>query len=87
ICPKCRRKGALKDLKLCDDGRVLSYTIVNGKCIALIEFENGARMLAEVCGKVEIGTKVRKAFRRYGEEGEDGIIYYGTKFVPLGEGM
>ncbi|MEM1956644.1 MAG: Zn-ribbon domain-containing OB-fold protein [Archaeoglobaceae archaeon] len=87
ICPKCRRKGALKDLKLCDDGRVLTYTIVNGKCIALIEFENGARMLAEVCGKVEIGTKVRKAFRRYGEEGEDGIIYYGTKFVPLGEGM
>lgn len=83
ICPKCRRRGIIRDVKLGDEGRVLSYTITNGKCIALIELENGAKMLAEVCGKVNIGMRVRKAFRRYGEDGEDGIIYYGTKFVPV----
>jgi len=27
--------------------------------------------------------RVKKAFRRYGEDGEDGIIHYGTKFVPV----
>jgi len=27
--------------------------------------------------------KVRAVFRKLGEEGEEGIIYYGTKFVPL----
>uniref|UniRef100_A0A7J2TGS8 Zn-ribbon domain-containing OB-fold protein n=1 Tax=Archaeoglobus fulgidus TaxID=2234 RepID=A0A7J2TGS8_ARCFL len=83
ICPKCRRKGAIRDVEIDGEGTVLSYTIVNGRKIALIEFENGARMLAEVCGDIEIGSKVRKVFRRYGEDGEDGIIYYGTKFIPI----
>ncbi|MCS7118902.1 MAG: Zn-ribbon domain-containing OB-fold protein [Archaeoglobaceae archaeon] len=85
ICPKCRREGVLKEEKVCDYGKVLSYTVVNGRTIALVEFDNGAKMLAEVCGKVEIGKKVRKAFRKYGEDGDFGIIYYGTKFIPIEE--
>ncbi|MEM0350337.1 MAG: Zn-ribbon domain-containing OB-fold protein [Archaeoglobaceae archaeon] len=85
ICPKCRRKGVIRDVKVQENGKVLSYTIVNGKKIALIEFDNGARMLAEVCGDVQIGTRVKKVFRKYGEDGETGIIYYGTKFIPVDE--
>jgi len=83
ICPKCRRKGIVKEVEIDDEGTVLSYTVVNGRKIALIEFKNGTRMLAEVCGDIEIGCRVKKAFRRYGEDGEAGIIYYGTKFVPI----
>lgn len=83
ICPRCRRRGKLKDEKFPDEGTILSYTVVNGKIIAMIGLNNGAKTLAEVCAdKVEIGMKVKKAFRRYGEDGEAGIIYYGTKFVP-----
>jgi len=43
-------------------------------------------MLSEVVCKpeeVSEGMKVRAVFRKLGEEGEEGIIYYGTKFVPL----
>ncbi|MEM1578965.1 MAG: Zn-ribbon domain-containing OB-fold protein [Archaeoglobaceae archaeon] len=83
LCPRCRRKGVVNDIKLPDKGKVLSYTNVNGKTIALVELENSIRMIAEIRGNVKVGTKVRKVFRRYGEDGEDGIIYYGTKFVPI----
>jgi len=54
--------------------------------VALIELDNGARILSQLScepEEVRIGMRVRKAFRRYGEEGEDGIINYGTKFVPV----
>ena len=33
--------------------------------------------------EIDIGTRVRAIFRRIGEDGEKGIIYYGTKFAPI----
>ncbi len=91
VCPVCRRKGKVREVSIGDEGRVLSYTVVhegNGKVpyvIALIELDCGARILSQLAcepHEVEIGMRVKKAFRRYGEDGEEGIIYYGTKFVP-----
>ncbi len=54
--------------------------------VALIQLENGARIMSQlVCDPEEakVGMKVRKVFRRYSEEGEEGIINYGTKFAPV----
>jgi hypothetical protein len=42
-------------------------------------------MLSEVICEPEAintGMRVRAVFRKLGEEGDRGIIYYGTKFVP-----
>lgn len=89
FCPTCRRKGKLREGIFPDEGRVLSFTVVREKepiVVALIELDNGARILSQLScepEEVRIGMRVRKAFRRYGEEGEDGIINYGTKFVPV----
>jgi len=88
FCPSCRRKGRLSEVMLPSEGVVLSYTVVRESSpyvVALIELENGVRLLSQLScepSEVKIGMKVRRAFRRYGEDGEEGIIYYGTKFVP-----
>jgi len=42
-------------------------------------------MTAQIVGdpkKMYIGMRVRSVFRKLGEGGERGMIYYGTKFVP-----
>lgn len=76
-------------------GAVVTYTTVyqapkhNNRhvpyTLAIIELDEGTRMLSEVIcepGKINTGMRVRAVFRKLGEEGERGIIYYGTKFVP-----
>jgi hypothetical protein len=92
LCPVCRRKSRIREATLNDNGKVVSYTVVHEGnsdtipyIVALIELEDGAKVVSQlVCDpeEVRIGMKVKKAFRKYGEDGEDGIIYYGTKFVP-----
>ncbi len=96
LCPECRRRSKMKEIELGDEGTILSYSIVydapdNFKfskpyVVALIQLENGAKVLSQVAcdpKDVKIGMKVRAAFRKFGEDGERGIIYYGTKFVPI----
>lgn len=89
FCPICRRKGKIREVDFPDMGRVISFSVVReGEpyVVALIELENGARIISQLaCSpeEVKIGMNVRKVFRRYGEEGEEGIINYGTKFIPL----
>ncbi len=92
ICPVCRRKSRMVDAKIEEEGKVISYTVVhdgnlrNPYVVALIELKNGGKIVSQlVCDpeEVRVGMKVRKAFRKYGEDGEDGIIYYGTKFAPV----
>lgn len=95
ICPKCRRKGKIKEVKLSGKGKVISYTIVHEApenfkmmkpyVLALIQLDEGPIVTSQLVCKpeeVKIGMRVRAVFRKYGEEGEDGIIYYGTKFIP-----
>jgi len=95
ICPTCRRKSSIKEVHFGDKGTVLSYSVVHDVAentkmrkpyiIALIKLEQGPVIVSQlVCNPDEANTgiKVKKVFRKYGEEGESGIIYYGTKFVP-----
>jgi uncharacterized OB-fold protein len=56
--------------------------------LAIIRLDEGPRLTGQIVaspGDVKIGMRVRPVFRILGEEGEKGIIYYGTKFVPFDE--
>lgn len=94
-CPRCGSTN-LKEISLLKRGKVLSYTVIRAPpqgylkyspyIIALIELENGARILAQLTDvnpdEVKSGMIVEAVFRRYREQGEDGIIEYGIKFRP-----
>ncbi|AGK60743.1 putative nucleic-acid-binding protein containing a Zn-ribbon [Archaeoglobus sulfaticallidus PM70-1] len=95
FCPICRRKGKIREQTFSSKGRILSYTVVHDApdeyklakpyIVALIELDDGVVLTSQVvCDpqEVHIGMRVKKAFRKYYEDGESGIIYYGTKFVP-----
>ena len=97
ICPECKSR-AFESIKFSGKGEVLSYTIIRVPpaqfvaqapyAIAIIQLEEGARVTAQLADcdleKIHIGMKVQIAFRRIQEEGEDGVICYGYKFVPQG---
>lgn len=93
ICPTCRRKGEMVEVELGNKGIILSYSIIHETpesnqlmrpyAVGIIELESGARVTGQIVGdfnRLRIGARVKAVFRKYGEDGEDGIIYYGTKF-------
>jgi len=96
VCPVCGSR-ELKDVKLPDKGRVVTYTIIRVPPkgyeeyapypIALIELEDGTRLIAQLTDvdpkDVKIGMVVKATFRKLSEIGRDGIIQYGVKFRPL----
>lgn len=92
LCPECRREGDVVERRFSGRGEVVSFTVVHdpgenyrGKVpynLAVIELEEGARLTAQVTGDVDVGTEVRASFRKIGEDGEEGMIHYGTKFEP-----
>jgi len=95
FCPICRRKSKMKEVNFGDKGEVVSYTVVHDTpeeyrmmkpyIVALIKLDGGPTITSQVVcdeSEIHIGMRVKKAFRKYFEDGEDGIIYYGTKFVP-----
>ncbi len=53
--------------------------------LAIIQLDEGPRMTGQVVcdtGEIAIGMRVKPIFRKLGEDGAAGIIYYGTKFIP-----
>ncbi len=98
VCPTCHREsyGKMEDVELSGRGKVYSYTTVYQNVLgyelqkpyimAIVEMEEGPRVTGQIVDcrpeDVEIGMPVRAVFRRLGEEGKDGIILYGYKFVP-----
>jgi hypothetical protein len=95
LCPVCRRRSRIKEIDFGERGTVVSYTVVYDSpdefklqkpyVVALIKLDDGPLITSQVVcdpDRVEVGMRVVKAFRKYFEEGDAGIIYYGTKFVP-----
>ena len=56
--------------------------------VALIELKDGTRILSQITDvdptQVRTGMEVEAVFRRYREQGEEGVIEYGIKFRPKG---
>lgn len=94
ICPKCRRKGKLEDIKFSGNGIIHSYSIIHTPtdefknispyAVAIIELEEGAKITSQIvdCNTedIEIGQEVELVFRRIRAEGDEGVISYGYKF-------
>lgn len=97
ICPYCRRMGKLEPYKLSRRGKIVTYSIVRADAegfeeqvpyiLAIVELDDGPRLTAQIadCGpdEIKIGDEVELTFRRVGEDGEDGVIYYGFKFKKI----
>jgi len=96
LCPKCRRSSRSVPFKFKGLGEVVTYTIIHSSTkdfekqtpyiLAIIKLDEGPRLTSQVIcdhNDIHIGMKVKSAFRKLGEESEKGMLYYGTKFVPL----
>lgn len=93
VCPSCRRIGKLEPQKLSGLGKIVSFTVIHVAAegfedqvpyvLAVVELEEGPKLTAQVTdcdpSEVKIGDEVEMVFRRMGEEGERGILYYGYK--------
>ncbi|MHA1409963.1 MAG: Zn-ribbon domain-containing OB-fold protein [Candidatus Odinarchaeia archaeon] len=96
ICAKCKSKN-LEKTPLPRRGKILTYTVIHiappkhriyvPYVIALIELENGLRILSQITdvepSEITIGMPVEAVIRRYYAEGENGLIHYGYKFRPI----
>ncbi|MHC1630888.1 MAG: Zn-ribbon domain-containing OB-fold protein [Methanotrichaceae archaeon] len=100
ICPNCRRNARMEEYKFKGTGKVVTYTTIYNSTedfkrqtpynLAIIQLDEGPKLTGQIVsdpGKVEIGMKVKPVFRILGKDGERGIIYYGTKFVPIEESV
>ncbi|MGZ4903195.1 MAG: Zn-ribbon domain-containing OB-fold protein [Halobacteriota archaeon] len=96
VCPPCRRNGIIHEHQFEGTGTVITYSTVYSApegftkltpyVLAIVQLDEGPRLTAQiVCdpSEIDIGMRVRSVFRKLGEEGADGVIYYGTKFVPM----
>lgn len=94
LCSDCRRKGEIAEHQFSGKGDILTFTIIRTApegfekqspyAIGIIELEEGPKIAAQIVGPFErlsTGGKVRPVFRRIFEDGDDGIIHYGIKFV------
>jgi hypothetical protein len=96
---RCRGCGSerIKDREMPKTGKVMTYTVLHEPLpgfeaqtplyLAVVELENGARVLTQVVdspeGSVKTGAKVRATVRRALVDGESGQIIYGFKFVVM----
>lgn len=82
---------------LSDVGKVLTFTIINTGpeeyadeapyALGIIELSDGARITAQIADvdptTVAIGMDVKVEFRLIRSEGEEGLLCYGYKVVPV----
>lgn len=94
MCPECRRKGQLEDVKFSGNGKIHTYSVIHTPTeefkvlspyiVAIIELEEGTKITSQIvdCGEddVQIGDEVELVFRKIKEEGDEGVISYGYKF-------
>jgi len=95
ICPECRRNGDVVERRMSGEGKVVTRTVIHDAVgdyddetpytLAIVELEEGPRMTAQVIGDADVGDEVEACFRRVDEEGESGIVQYGTKFKPVND--
>jgi len=88
-----------EDVKLSEAGEVVTWTVIRSPplgyeryspyVVALIELDDGMRLLSQVAdvdpAEMKAGMRVEAVFRRVREDGPSGIIMYGYKFRPVVE--
>ncbi len=96
VCIFCGNRN-LTEVKLPDKGTLIQFTWVYQSTkefskivpypIGLIRLDDGTMVIAQLTDvdRVELkeGIRVEAVFRKMHEDGQSGLIYYGTKFRPL----
>jgi len=99
LCSVCRRKsiGAMKTVNLPRRGKIVTYSVIHtaplkafeGRTpyvVAIVDL-GGVKIqtLLTDCEPedIKIGDEVEAVFRRIKEDGERGVIHYGTSFRPV----
>lgn len=96
VCPTCRRAsiGRMTMVNLSGKGRILEVTRVHKPApgyelqvpyhVALVQTVEGPVVTGQVVDSpadaVVPGAEVRGVFRKLGQDGDAGVIYYGTKW-------
>ncbi len=94
ICPVARREsvGNMQRVRLSGKGRILEWTRVHKPApgyekhvpyvVALIETDEGPIITGQVVDSEPVtDARVKAVFRKLGEDGDSGVIHYGTKWV------
>jgi len=95
VCSQCRGR-EFEKTRLAQTGSIETFTVIRVAptgfgdqapyAVAVINLDDGVKLTAQVVDcdveQLQIGQPVRLEFRRVNEDGEDGIICYGYKFVP-----
>ncbi len=98
LCPECRRDGDVVEKEFSGEGQVVSATVVHDAVgdyesetpytLAVVELDEGTRLTSQVVDsgegeRVEKGDRVEACFRRVSDQGDEGIVQYGTRFKPV----
>jgi len=98
ICPKCRRRGKIEEVRYSGKGKVYSFTEISSPpggfeeqapyVLAIIELDEGAKVTSQVvdarASDVKIGSRVEQVFRVIQRDDPEGLIHYGFKFKLVG---
>ncbi len=96
ICPTCRRAsvGKMEPKSLSGKGEILEWTLVHKPApgyeghtpyvVALVQTPEGPILTGQIVDvdptTLRSGAKLQGVFRRIGEDGDSGVIHYGTKW-------
>ncbi len=100
VCPKCRRAsiGNMERRNLSGKGTILEWTRVHKAApgyehqvpyvVAWIQTAEGPVLTGQIVDSedtaIVAGADVQAVFRRLGQDGDAGVIYYGTKWQVTG---
>lgn len=96
LCPICHRLsiGKMKRIRLKGEGSVVSYSVIYDApkqfemqipyILAIVNLDEGVNVTGQIIDcepeNMEIGMRVKAAFRKLSEDDKNGVIYYGYKF-------
>ena len=96
VCTRCGRESQMADKKFNGNGEIMSFTTIRVPpdtfkdeapyVVGIVKLEDGPSVeghIIENGKRIEIGTKVKAAFRKMYVDGEEGLIYYHYKFEPV----
>lgn len=95
VCPSCNSR-EMESYRTPREGKLISWSVVSDPpakfeeyapyIIGLVELKDGNRIIAQITDvsaeELKMGMEVRAVVRRLYEEGEEGLIHYGYKFIP-----
>ena len=87
----------IREYKISEQGKIIQFSQVNQTAqemmmnvpytVGIIELDDGIRLTGQIVdidySDVKTGMKVRRVLRILAKDGNEGLIKYGFKFVPL----